>query len=204
MNQKFNFIKTDIDGVIIVEPHIFGDKRGYFFESYEENEFKRNGIKSRFVQDNQSKSSYGVVRGLHLQRPPYSQAKLVRVISGCVLDVAVDLRPGSKTFGKYVAVELSDENQRQLFIPRGFAHGFSVLSETAIFAYKVDDIFAPAYEFGLRYDEPQINVDWKIPAKDIITSDKDRVSHSLNDYAEMMKKERFAYALKCLWQNIRA
>ena len=133
-----NFIKTELDGVIIVEPRVFEDTRGYFFESYNEAEFVKNGIINKFVQDNQSKSSYGVVRGLHCQLGEFAQAKLVRVLQGCVLDVAVDIRKNSPTFGKYVAVELSDENKRQLFIPRGFLHGFSVLSDTAIFAYKCD------------------------------------------------------------------
>ena len=136
-----NFIKTDIDGVIVVEPQIFEDNRGYFFESYNEEEFYKNGIEVRFVQDNQSKSSYGVIRGLHCQLGEYSQAKLVRVLQGKVLDVAVDIRRGSPTFGKYVAVELSDENKRQLFIPRHFLHGFSVLSDEAVFAYKCDNVY---------------------------------------------------------------
>ena len=135
------FIKTEIDDVIIVEPHVFKDDGGYFFESYNEAEFVKNGITSKFVQDNQSMSSYGVVRGLHCQTGDHAQAKLVRVLQGCVLDVAVDVRAGSQTFGRYVAVELSDENKRQLFIPRGFLHGFSVLSETAVFAYKCDNFY---------------------------------------------------------------
>ncbi|MBP5794583.1 MAG: dTDP-4-dehydrorhamnose 3,5-epimerase [Alphaproteobacteria bacterium] len=176
-----NFIKTEIDGVIIVEPKIFQDARGYFFESYNEAEFIKNGITNRFVQDNQSKSSYGVVRGLHCQLGSHSQAKLVRVLLGRVLDVAVDVRPGSKTFGKHVAVELSDENQRQLFIPRHFLHGFSVLSDTAVFAYKVDNLYNKESEFGIRYDDPEIGVDWRVPANKIITSDKDRIANKLSD-----------------------
>ena len=176
-----NFIKTDIDGVIIVEPKIFKDNRGYFFESYNEAEFVKNGIPNRFIQDNQSMSSYGVVRGLHCQLGDKSQAKLVRVLQGKVLDVAVDVRPDSPTFGKHVAVELSDENQRQLFIPRGFLHGFSVLSETAVFAYKVDNVYCKEAEFGIRYDDPQIGVDWRIPTEKIITSDKDRSANKLED-----------------------
>ncbi len=183
-----NFIKTEIDGVVIVEPKIFNDARGYFFESYNESEFIKNGITNRFVQDNQSKSSYGVVRGLHCQLGKYSQAKLVRVLSGCVLDVAVDVRPGSKTFGKHVAVKLSDENQRQLFIPRNFLHGFSVLSDTAIFAYKVDNLYNKESEFGIRYDDPEIGVDWGVPANKIITSDKDRIANKLSDLLKVYTK----------------
>lgn len=176
-----NFIKTGIDGVVIVEPKVFNDARGYFFESYNEDEFIKNGIPNKFVQDNQSKSSYGVVRGLHCQLGEHSQAKLVRVLVGKVLDVAVDVRPGSKTFGKHVAVELSDENMRQLFIPRHFLHGFSVLSEQAIFAYKVDNLYNKESEFGIRYDDPEINVDWRVPANKIITSEKDRIANKLAD-----------------------
>ena len=176
-----NFIKTEIDGVFIIEPKIFEDARGYFFESYNEAEFIKNGISNRFVQDNQSKSSYGVIRGLHCQLGEYSQAKLVRVLQGKVLDVAVDIRKGSPTFGKYMAVELSEENQRQLFIPRHFLHGFSVLSETAVFAYKVDNLYCKESEFGIRYDDPEIGVDWKIPADKVITSEKDRLANKLKD-----------------------
>ena len=176
-----NFIKTEIDGVFIIEPKIFEDARGYFFESYNEAEFIKNGISNRFVQDNQSKSSYGVIRGLHCQLGDLSQAKLVRVLQGKVLDVAVDIRKGSPTFGKHVAVELSEENQRQLFIPRHFLHGFSVLSETAVFAYKVDNLYCKESEFGIRYDDPEIGVDWKIPADKVITSEKDRLANKLKD-----------------------
>ena len=176
-----NFIKTEIDGVFIIEPKIFEDARGYFFESYNEAEFIKNGISNRFVQDNQSKSSYGVIRGLHCQLGEYSQAKLVRVLQGKVLDVAVDIRKGSPTFGKYMAVELSEENKRQLFIPRHFLHGFSVLSETAVFAYKVDNLYCKESEFGIRYDDPEIGVDWKIPADKVITSEKDRLANKLKD-----------------------
>ena len=188
MEKKMNFIKTEIDGVVIVEPRIFNDARGYFFESYNEAEFIKNGITNRFVQDNQSKSSYGVVRGLHCQLGEHSQAKLVRVLSGCVLDVAVDVRPGSKTFGKYVAVELSDKNNRQLFIPRHFLHGFSVLSDQAIFAYKVDNLYNKESEFGIRYDDPEIGVDWRVPANKIITSDKDRIANKLADLLKAYTK----------------
>ena len=176
-----NFIKTDIDGVIIVEPRVFEDERGYFFESYNEAEFAKNGIANKFVQDNQSKSSYGVVRGLHCQLGEFAQAKLVRVLSGRVLDVAVDIRKNSPTFGKYVAVELSDENKRQLFIPRGFLHGFSVLSDEAVFAYKCDNLYAPHAEFGIRFDDPDIGIDWMVPHDKIITSDKDNIAKGLKD-----------------------
>ena len=176
-----NFIKTDIDGVFIVEPKVFEDARGYFFESYNEAEFIKNGITNRFVQDNQSKSSYGVIRGLHCQLGEHSQAKLVRVLKGRVLDVAVDIRRGSPTFGKHVAVELSDENNRQLFIPRHFLHGFSVLSDEAVFAYKCDNFYCKESEFGIRYDDPEIGIDWKIPAEKVITSEKDRLANKLKD-----------------------
>ena len=176
-----NFIKTKIEGVYIIEPKIFEDARGYFFESYNEEEFTKNGIPNHFVQDNQSKSSYGVIRGLHCQLGEHSQAKLVRVLKGKVLDVAVDIRKGSPTFGKYVAVELSAENQRQLFIPRGFLHGFSVLSEEAIFAYKCDNLYCKEAEFGIRYDDPEIGIDWKVPTDKVITSEKDRLANRLED-----------------------
>lgn len=176
-----NFIKTEIEGLVIIEPRIFRDARGYFFESYNAAEFARNGINAVFVQDNQSQSSYGVIRGLHCQLGEHSQAKLVRVLQGRVLDVAVDIRPGSPTFGKHVAVELSAENQRQLFIPRHFLHGFSVLSETAVFAYKVDNLYCKESEFGIRYDDPEIGIDWKIPAEAVLTSEKDRIANSLKD-----------------------
>ncbi len=176
-----NFIKTAIDGVIICEPKLFKDQRGYFFESYNEEEFRKNGIKNRFVQDNQSKSSYGVVRGLHCQLGEHAQAKLVRVLQGKVLDVAVDIRPNSPTFGKHVAVELSAQNGRQLFIPRGFLHGFSVLSKQAIFAYKCDNFYCKAAEFGIRYDDPEIGVNWRIPPSMVITSEKDRLANKLID-----------------------
>lgn len=176
-----NFIKTKIKDVIIVEPRIFNDERGYFFESYNQKAFKAGGIDCNFVQDNQSKSSYGVIRGLHCQLGEHAQAKLVRVLQGKVLDVAVDIRRNSPTFGQYVAVELSDENQRQLFIPRGFLHGFSVLSETAVFSYKVDNFYCKESEFGIRYDAPEFNIDWQIPKDKVITSEKDRIAYSLND-----------------------
>ena len=184
-----NFIETKIKGVFIVEPKVFGDERGYFFESYNEEEFAKNGITNRFVQDNESKSSCGVIRGLHCQLGEHSQAKLVRVEQGKVLDVAVDVRKGSPTFGQYVAVELSDENKRQLFIPRDFLHGFSVLSDTAVFVYKCDNFYCPESEFGVRYDDPDIRVDWQIKdPKKITVSEKDKRAHTLKDYLEKMKE----------------
>lgn len=176
-----NFIKTSLEGVVIVEPRLFKDDRGYFFESYNEQEFIANGITNRFVQDNQSKSSYGVVRGLHCQLGEHAQAKLVRVLEGTVLDVAVDFRKDSPTFLKHVAVELSAQNNRQLFIPRGFLHGFSVLSETAVFAYKCDNIYCKESEFGIRFDDPTIGVDWQVPADKILVSDKDRQLKEVKD-----------------------
>ena len=175
------FIKTEIDGIFIIEPQIFEDARGYFFESYNETEFAKNGINAHFVQDNQSKSSYGVIRGLHCQIGKHSQAKLVRVLKGKVLDVAVDIRKGSPTFGKHVAVELSAENKRQLFIPRHFLHGFAVLSEEAVFAYKCDNAYCKESEFAVRYDDPKIGIDWQLPDNDIIVSEKDRLANRLED-----------------------
>ena len=179
--MAFDFYETNIKGVYFIKPKIFADARGYFFESYNRAEFVKNGIKNNFIQDNQSKSTYGVIRGLHCQLGRYSQAKLVRVLQGCVLDVAVDIRRGSPTFGEHVAVELSDENQFQLFIPRHFLHGFSVLSDTAIFAYKVDNLYNPESEFGIRYDDPEIGIDWGIPADKVLTSEKDRIAKTLKD-----------------------
>lgn len=176
-----NFIKTSLEGVVIVEPRLFKDDRGYFFESYNEQEFIANGITNRFVQDNQSKSSYGVVRGLHCQLGEHAQAKLVRVLEGTALDVAVDFRKDSPTFLKHVAVELSAQNNRQLFIPRGFLHGFSVLSETAVFAYKCDNLYCKESEFGIRFDDPTIGVDWQVPADKILVSDKDRQLKEVKD-----------------------
>lgn len=175
-----NFIQTDIKDVIIVEPKIFSDSRGYFFETYVEKRYIENGIKVDFIQDNESKSSYGVIRGLHYQTPPFAQSKLVRVISGKVLDVAVDIRKSSPTFGKYVAVELSDENKRQLFIPVGFAHGFAVLSDEVIFAYKCDNYYNPSSERGIKFDDDFLSIDWKIPKEKMIISDKDRLLPNFN------------------------
>ncbi len=167
-------IDTEIADVVILEPRIFGDERGYFFESFSQREFQEQVMKTTFVQDNESKSFFGVVRGLHYQLPPYTQAKLVRVIAGEVLDVAVDLRKKSPTFGKHVSVLLSGENKRQFFVPRGFAHGFAVLSEQAIFQYKCDNYYAPAYERGIRFDDPDLEIDWKVPVNKRILSEKDQ------------------------------
>lgn len=178
---KFNFIKTDIDGVIIVEPTVFGDDRGYFLETYQYNDFCAGGIDVQFVQDNQSMSKKGVLRGLHFQKQ-FPQSKLVRVIRGEVYDVAVDLREGSATYGKYVGVHLSAENKRQFFIPKGFAHGFLVLSDEAEFVYKVDDFYHPNDEGGLMWNDPDVGVEWPItPDMEIILSDKDKVNSSLKD-----------------------
>lgn len=167
-------IKTDIEGVVIIEPQLFDDSRGYFMESYSERDFARLVAPVRFVQDNESRSRYGVVRGLHYQREPYSQSKLVRCLEGRVLDVAVDIRPESPTYGKYVAVELSADNHRQLFIPKGFAHGFAVLSKEALFAYKCDEFYHPEAECGIAWDDPTLSIDWGLPKEDIILSEKDK------------------------------
>ena len=166
-------IKTAIEGVVELEPRVFGDARGYFFESFSQRVFDELLGRVDFVQDNESRSSYGVIRGLHYQLPPYTQAKLVRVVKGRVLDVAVDLRKGSATFGKHVAVELSEENKKQLFIPGGFAHGYAVLSEEAIFQYKCDRYYAPGHEGGIRFDDPALGIDWRIPEGKMILSEKD-------------------------------
>lgn len=173
--------KTAVEGLVIIEPRIFGDHRGYFFESFSEREFAENVAPVRFVQDNESMSSYGVLRGLHFQKPPHAQSKLVRVVKGKVLDVAVDLRSDSPTYGKYVAVELSDENHRQFFIPKGFAHGFCVLSEEVIFQYKCDDYYAPQSEGSVKWNDPDIGIDWKLPAEDIVLSEKDGCSPFLKE-----------------------
>jgi dTDP-4-dehydrorhamnose 3,5-epimerase len=174
-------IETEIEGVFILEPRVFGDDRGYFFESFSLKHFEEKVSKTVFVQDNESKSKYGVLRGLHYQLPPYTQAKLVRVVKGRVLDVAVDIRRGSPTFGKYVAVELSEENKLQLFLPKGFAHGFAVLSEEAIFQYKCDEYYAPDYEGAICYDDPDLGIDWKLPLEDVILSEKDKKHPRLRD-----------------------
>ncbi|HJA82945.1 MAG TPA: dTDP-4-dehydrorhamnose 3,5-epimerase [Candidatus Bacteroides intestinavium] len=176
-----NVIKTAIDGVFILEPRLFEDARGYFFESFNQREFEEKVAPVVFVQDNESKSSYGVVRGLHYQKPPYTQSKLVRVVKGAVLDVAVDVRKGSPTFGQHVAVELTGENHRQFFIPRGFLHGFSVLSEEVVFQYKCDNFYAPASEGAVAWDDPDLGIDWRIPAEQVILSEKDRHHPRLKD-----------------------
>ena len=168
------YLKTEIDGVYVLEPRVFRDARGYFFESWRQADFDQHiGRHVEFIQDNESKSSYGVLRGLHYQKGEYSQAKLVRVIRGRVLDVAVDIRKSSPTFGKYVAVELSEDNKRQLFIPRGFAHGFLVLSDEAVFTYKVDNVYAPQHEPSIRWNDKDIHIEWPISADDVFTSEKD-------------------------------
>lgn len=168
-----NYIKTGIDGVLIVEPKVFDDQRGYFFEAWKKEEFESHAGEVNFVQDNESKSSYGVLRGLHYQKGASSQAKLVRVVKGKVVDVAVDLRRESPTFGQHVMVELSDENKRQLFVPRGFAHGFLVLSEEAIFIYKVDNAYDPKAEACIRYDDSRLGIEWPIDLEKVVTSPKD-------------------------------
>lgn len=176
-----NYIQTEIDGVWIIEPKVFNDARGYFMEAFKEEEFRSNIGDVHFVQDNESKSSFGVLRGLHYQKGEYSQAKLVRVIKGKVLDVAVDLRRSSPTFGKYVSVELSEENKRQFFIPRGFAHGFLVLSEEAIFTYKVDNGYAPQAEASIRFNDETIGIDWPVAESQFILSEKDGHAVSFKD-----------------------
>ena len=175
-------IKTNIEGVVIIEPRIFKDDRGYFFESFSQREFEEKVCKTTFVQDNESKSSYGVLRGLHFQKPPFAQSKLVRVIKGVVLDVAVDIRKGSPTFGQYVSVELTGENHRQFFIPRGFAHGFSVLSEEVIFQYKCDNFYSPQSEGAIAWNDPDLNIDWRIPAEKVDLSEKDSKHPRLKDW----------------------
>lgn len=180
-----NVIKTDLPEVVIIEPRVFGDERGYFFESWSQKDFDENVRPIKFVQDNESKSCYGVLRGLHFQKGMHAQSKLVRVVKGRVLDVAVDIRKGSPTFGKHVAVELTEDNRRQFFIPRGFAHGFVVLSEEAIFQYKCDNLYAPQAEGALAWDDPEIGIDWGVPADKVILSAKDKVHPRLKDSTEL-------------------
>lgn len=175
-------VKTDIDGVVIIEPRVFGDERGYFFESFSQREFEKLGINTVFVQDNESKSCYGVVRGLHFQAPPYAQAKLVRCVKGRIRDIAVDIRKGSPTYGKHVAVELTEDNHRLFFIPHGFAHGFSVLSETAVFQYKCDNYYTPQSEGALLWDDKDLNINWLIPDKHVILSEKDKHHPLFKDF----------------------
>lgn len=176
-----NIIETPIEGLLVIEPKVFRDARGYFVETYNRQRYFDAGITAEFVQDNQSCSSYGVVRGLHFQRPPFTQAKLVCCTQGKVLDVAVDLRHESKTFGQWFAVELSGENHRQFFIPRGFAHGFSVLSDTATFTYKCDNLYHPEADGGLLLSDPDLNIDWRVPPTERILSDKDKKHPLLKD-----------------------
>lgn len=175
------YIETEIKGVWIIEPKVFKDSRGYFMEAWKRDEFESHVGKVNFVQDNESKSSFGVLRGLHYQKGEFSQAKLVRVIKGRVLDVAVDIRKSSPTFGKHVMVELSEDNKRQLFIPRGFAHGFLVLSDEAIFTYKVDNVYAPAHEASIRWNDETLGIEWPIAKNDVVTSEKDLKGKSLGD-----------------------
>lgn len=178
-----DIIKTAIDGVLIIEPKVFGDSRGYFFESFNAREFaEKTGMNISFVQDNESMSSYGVMRGLHFQRPPYTQSKLVRCVRGSVLDVAVDIRKGSPTYGQHVAVELSEENKREFFVPRGFAHGFAVLTETAVFQYKCDNFYAPQADGGISILDSSLGIDWRIPTDKALLSEKDTKHVCLEDF----------------------
>ncbi len=177
--DKMEIIKTEIEGVVIIEPRIFHDDRGYFYESFSQREFEEKVCKTVFVQDNQSKSSYGVLRGLHFQKAPYSQSKLVRCIKGAVLDVAVDIRKGSPTFGKYVAVELTEDNHRQFFVPRGFAHGFAVLSDEAVFQYKCDNYYNKESEGSIAWNDESLAIDWKIDMEKVVLSEKDKNSKPL-------------------------
>lgn len=175
-------IKTAIEGPVIIEPKVFGDSRGYFFESFSQRDFEAKVGKINFVQDNESMSSYGVMRGLHFQRPPFAQSKLVRCVKGRVLDVAVDIRKGSPTYGKHVAMELSEDNHRQIFIPRGFAHGFVVLSDTAVFQYKCDNFYAPQADAGISILDESLGIDWQIPLEKALLSEKDTKHLPLKDF----------------------
>ena len=187
-------IKTAIEDVVIIEPDVFGDSRGYFFESYSQKKFDEQVRKIEFVQDNESKSRYGVLRGLHFQKGKDAQSKLVRVVKGRVLDVAVDIRKGSPTFGQYVAVELTEENHRQVFVPRGFAHGFSVLSEEAVFQYKCDNLYAPHAEGAIAWDDPDIGIDWHLPVEDVLLSAKDAAHPRLKDAEYLFNYNEDYYA----------
>lgn len=179
-------IKTAIERVVIIEPHIFKDERGYFFESFNQKEFEEKVCKTTFVQDNESKSSYGVIRGLHFQKPPFAQSKLVRVIKGSVLDVAVDIRKDSSTFGQHVAVELTEENHRQFFIPKGFAHGFAVLSDEVIFQYKCDEFYHPESEGAIAWNDPELRIDWRIPEDKVALSEKDKKNRFLKEFTKSL------------------
>lgn len=176
-----DYKETCIPGVFVIEPRVFNDARGYFFEAFKKDEFNEHVGEIDFIQDNESKSSYGVLRGLHYQKGEWSQAKLVRVIKGRVLDVAVDIRKSSPTFGQHVMVELSEDNKRQFFIPRGFAHGFLVMSQEAVFTYKVDNVYAPQAEAGIRFDDPDLAIEWPINSKDMLLSDKDMKAPRMKD-----------------------
>lgn len=181
-------IKTEIEGVVIIEPRVFGDARGYFFESFNAREFvEKTGMQVNFVQDNESMSHYGVLRGLHFQQPPFAQSKLVRVVKGRVLDIAVDIRVGSPTYGKYVSVELTEDNHRQFFMSKGFAHGFSVLSDEVIFQYKCDEFYAPQSEGAIAWNDPDLAIDWQIPADKVLLSDKDKKHPFLRDFKSPFK-----------------
>ena len=182
-----NVIQTEIPDVVIIEPKVFGDARGYFFESWSQKDFDEQVRPIKFVQDNESKSSYGVLRGLHFQKGKHAQSKLVRVVKGRVLDVAVDIRKGSPTFGKYVSCELTEDNHRQFFVPRGFAHGFVVLSDIAVFQYKCDNLYAPTEEGAIAWDDPALGIDWKVPAVDVMLSEKDKL-HPLLIWLKLMDK----------------
>lgn len=177
-----NVIKTDVEGVVIIEPKVFGDSRGYFFESWSQKDFDELVRPIKFVQDNESMSTYGVMRGLHFQRPPFTQSKLVRCVKGAVLDVAVDIRKGSPTYGQHVAVELTEDNHRQFFVPRGFAHGFAVLSEIAVFQYKCDNFYAPQADGGISILDNTLDIDWRIPTDKAILSEKDTKHACLKDF----------------------
>ena len=177
-----NVIKTAIEGVVIIVPRVFKDGRGYFFESFSQREFDEKVRKVSFVQDNESMSVYGVMRGLHFQRPPFTQSKLVRCVKGAVLDVALDIRKGSSTYGEHVAVELTEDNHRQFFVPRGFAHGFAVLSETAVFQYKCDNFYAPQADGGINIKDESLGIDWKIPTDKVLLSEKDTLHECLKDF----------------------
>ena len=180
-----NVIETSIPGVVVIEPRVFGDARGYFMETWSQRDFNSLVRPVRFVQDNESRSSYGVVRGLHFQKGKSSQSKLVRVIEGKVLDVSVDIRRGSPTFGKHVAVELTGDSHRQLFIPKGFAHGFAVLSDSALFQYKCDSFYDPSSEESIAWDDPELGIDWHLPTEDIILSEKDKAAPRFRDAGEL-------------------
>ncbi len=188
------FTKTSIPEVILIEPKVFGDDRGYFVETFRSDLFQQEtGIKTTFIQDNESRSSHGVLRGLHYQLPPYAQSKLVRVIEGKVLDIAVDIRQGSPTFGQHVAAELSAENKHQLFVPRGFAHGFVVLSEAATFVYKVDNYYSPECDRGIQFDDPQLNIDWQVDHKQLQLSEKDKTQPLLKNTSDLFDYQTSLY-----------